>query len=29
MIVGYYDDTKNAKLLIRFFTFLIVLIRRV
>jgi len=27
MIVDYYDDTKNVKLFIRFFTFLIVLIK--
>jgi len=27
MIADYYDDTKNVKLFIRFFTFLIVLIK--
>jgi len=29
MIVVNYDDTKNLKLFIRFFTFLIVLIKQV
>jgi len=28
-IADYYDDTKNLKLFIGFFTFLIVLIKRV
>jgi len=27
MIADYYDDTKNVKIFIRFFTFLIVLIK--
>ena len=29
MIANYYDDTKNVKLFIRFFTFLTVLIKKV